>query len=149
MPKAPRLNPPSNVTDYNFNPPKLWEPSVLFGNDNCTFYINRYPPNAWWEFEGAAGVPSRSAVEVTHVKVSGRERAGSFNQSTPFNATLFNGFFWYYAPGSGVFYDVGETVVGENKLSLLNALGTSFATMANAVFAQGVQFFPGDATKVR
>jgi len=150
MPKAPRLKPiPYNVTDYDFTPPKLWEPTVLFGNDNCTFYINQYPPSAWWEFEGAAGVPSKSAIEVTHVKVSGLERFGSFNQSSSFNQSLYTGLFWYYAPGSGVYYDVGQTVVGENKLSLLNQLGTSFETMATKVFASGVTFFPGDATKVR
>lgn len=99
MPKSPRLKPPVPAPDFNFNPPKLWEPYTLFGNDNCTFYINRYPPKAWWEFDAASGVPSGSVVEVTHVKVSSRERAGSFNQSTSFNPSLYNGFFWYYSPG--------------------------------------------------
>ena len=100
MPKSPRLDPSLPDPNFDFNPPKLWEPYTVFGNDNCTFYINRYPPKAWWEFDAAAGVPSGSAVEVVHVKVSSRERGGSFNLSAPFNQSLYNGFFWYYAPGA-------------------------------------------------
>ena len=52
------------------------------------------------------------------------------------------------APGAGVYYDVGETFVGVNKLAVLNELGVNFTTMASLLFGNPrITFFPGEATK--
>lgn len=145
MPAAPRLN-NDPAPSYDFSPPKLWAPYSVFAGDNCTFFINHYPPTEWWKFADAAGVPSGSAIEVTHVKVGGGERRGSADPARAFNATAEAGFFYYYAPGSGVYFNVGQTIVGDNKLALLNALGMSFDAMAAALWRPANQFFPGQAT---
>jgi hypothetical protein len=62
---------------FNFNPPKLYEPSTVYANDNCTFYINYVSCLDGRHGEGSArrrgassptsslpSVPSQSVVDV-------------------------------------------------------------------------------------
>ncbi len=63
-------------------------------------------------------------MQVTHVKTSSREVRASANPSLPWSTQdVEHGWFSYYAPGSGVYMNTGNTVAAENKLALLNYFG--------------------------
>lgn len=119
--------------------------------DNCTFYINQYPPKAWWTFENAAGVPDNAVIEVMHGKATKDEIAGAANPTASYDSTDQPDMGWWYynAPGSGVYFNVGKTIVADNKLGVLSALGMSFNDIATAIWNSGVDFFPCQASQGR
>jgi hypothetical protein len=63
-------------------------------------------------------------MQVMHVKTSGNEVRASANSSLPWTLRdVQHGWFSYYAPGSGIFMNTGNTVAAENKLALLSYFG--------------------------
>ena len=63
-------------------------------------------------------------MQVMHVKTSGREVKASADSSLPWiTQDVQHGWFSYYAPGSGVYMNTGNTVAAENKLALLHYFG--------------------------
>ena len=90
-------------------PPKLnqlWKPSLW---PNFTIAVNKYPPNNWNDFYGAKGKPDDTWVEIT-------------NSGFAPGATTY-GVWFYQTIGSGIFVNVGKTIVGLNKLDIIFKTG--------------------------
>ena len=111
----------SLVTD-TIGPPKPLRPlpigapvrPVFF--DNTAFIINQYDPIHWLSFGGRQGHVNGAQVEVSHF------------------GYLDDVAIWYYAtPGTGIFLDVGTTLVAINKIAALFQMGMSADDVALAI----------------
>ncbi len=115
---AEKIASKDNFMTTNFSAPALGAPYRPTFYENTTFQINMYDPNAWWTYDYYIGFPDNTAVEAGHHLASGGERAGTHNASTPHYPG--QGFWIYYAPGSGVFMDLGNTLQTPNKIAALH-----------------------------
>lgn len=104
--------------ERNYSPPEFnwwWRPVWYAPN---TFSLNLYPPRAWWNYRDLNKYPSDSFVEGVHVR-----------DDNPFYSVY--GYWIYKAPGSGVFYNVGKTLLARNKIHALFLLGMDAAEIAD------------------
>lgn len=90
-------------------------------------------------------------MQVMHVKTSSREVRASANPLLPWiTQDIQHGWFSYYAPGSGVYMNTGNTVAAENKLALLNYFGcVCLCTLSYLKGRASVGKLPFHCTRIR
>ena len=85
------------------------------------------------------------------MKTSSREVRASADSSLPWTTLdVQHGWFSYYAPGSGVYMNTGNTVAAENKLALLNYFGcVCLCNLSYSKECASVGNFSFHCTKIR
>ena len=85
------------------------------------------------------------------MKTSNREVRASADSSLPWiTQDVQHGWFSYYAPGSGVYMNTGNTVAAENKLALLNYFGCAcLCTLSYLKGHASVGNLPFHCTRIR
>jgi hypothetical protein len=119
-----------NSHENNYNPPpkgKLWTP-IWFPKDAVA--VNNYDPNNWWEYKTnkknwieiirSNYSPSNKWIEVIHTP-----------DDNPYYPVV--GYWVYQTTGSGVFMNVGKTLISPNKISSLYKLGYNVNQIANII----------------
>ena len=71
--------------------------------------INKYPKYDWWNNINLHGFPDNSYIEVMHV-----------NDSQPLYPVY--GYWCYYTRGSGVWMNVGKSLIGRNKFEIISKI---------------------------
>lgn len=117
---------PKNILEYygteyiseknNYKPPpkdKLWTP-IWFPSGALA--LNKYDPNKWWEYKpkykSLNGITNSNWVEIMHTP-----------DDNPYYPVF--GYWVYQTTGSGVFMNLGNTLVVPNKITALYKLGFS------------------------
>lgn len=136
---AEKIIGPDTFVTKNFSAPALDAPYRPTFNENTTFMLNMYDPNAWWTYDYFIGFPDNTAVESVHHLASGGERAGSHNASTTHYPG--QGFWVYYGPGTGVWMNLGKTLQSPNKIAAMHTLGMSFEEIVDKNWNSS-QYFP-------
>lgn len=102
----------------------LYSPSII--NPDGFVCRNAYPPDDPLNNNVVKGFASNSDVEICHSNV--------------YNGQL--GVYYYLTPGSGVYVNLGNTLVANNKLDALRKLGFSNAQIANSLNTPGTAYWP-------
>ena len=109
--------PPPDPADTNYAPPPLNSPWIPVWYPPGAFAINRYPPNSWWCYPEINSTDNCKYIEVTHV---------------PDDQDFYTvqGTWFYVAKGSGVFLDIGKSLIARNKIDALKLLKVGPEEMA-------------------
>lgn len=114
---------------YEGGPP-LGVPWETFYQMPGTFRINQYDPTDWNNFPDRFGFRDHEWVEVTHECCD----------------TTHTGYWMYHNKGSGLFYNLGRTIAGTNKIDVLRKLGFTYSQIADEL--PGLMFWTADSRNI-
>lgn len=90
------------------------------------FTLNLYPPTSWWDYKYLDKYKDNSTLEAIHTR-----------DDNPYYPVY--GLWAYVAKGTGVFYNVGRTLLARNKIHALYLLGMTAPEIAD--FAKDKHYY--------